>query len=138
MPVPSGKYRRSVYGGLPVTAAYSLSCCCTIYLTHPGELVTPGNLGEAAANWSSRLPWVPVRRVQRQVAVAASQVEHVSITVVSGQLGLKWALITVVTACLCTTAKIFCDNDIHNSTDAGWSRLRGVAKLTLKYRAELP
>jgi P-type E1-E2 ATPase len=35
----------------------------------------------AAANWSSRLPWVPVRHGQWRVAVVASQVEHVSITV---------------------------------------------------------
>ena len=86
MPVPSGKYGRSEYGALPVTVAYSLSCCCTLYLTHPGELVTPGKLSEAAAKWSSRLPWVPVRHGQRQVAVVASQVEHVSITVVSGRV----------------------------------------------------
>ena len=62
MPVPSGKYGRSEYGALPVTAAYSLSCCCTLYLTHPGELVTPGKPSEAAAKWSSRLPRVPVRQ----------------------------------------------------------------------------
>jgi hypothetical protein len=37
---------------------------------------------EAAANWSSRLRWVPVRRGQWRVAVVASQVEYVSITVV--------------------------------------------------------
>src|SRR5260370_27306279 len=89
MPVPSGKYGRSEYGGLPVTAAYSLSCCCTIYLTHPEELVTPNKLSEAAANWSSRLPWVPVRRGQRQVAVVASPVEHVSVTVVPGRVSSR-------------------------------------------------
>jgi hypothetical protein len=55
-----------------------LSCCRTIYLTHPGELVTPGKQVKAAANWSSRLPWVPVRHGQWRVAVVASQVEHVS------------------------------------------------------------
>ena len=50
--------------------------------THPGELVTPGTQVKAFANWSSRLPWVPVRHGQWRLAVAASQVEHVSITVV--------------------------------------------------------
>jgi hypothetical protein len=59
-----------------------LSCCRTIYLTRPEELVTPGKQVKAAANWSSRLPWVPVRLGQWRVAVVASQVEHVSITVV--------------------------------------------------------
>jgi hypothetical protein len=44
-------------------------------------LVTPGKQVKAAANWSSRLPWVPVRHGQWRVAVVASQVEHVSITV---------------------------------------------------------
>ena len=39
---------------------YPLSCCRTIYLT-PEELVTPGKQVKAAANWSSRLPWMPVR-----------------------------------------------------------------------------
>lgn len=53
-------------------------------------------------------------------------------------LGLKWALITVVDARLRSFAKIFCDNDIHGSTDASWSRLPGVAKLLLNYRAVLP
>ena len=41
---------------------------------------------KAAANWSSRLPWVPVRHGQWRVAVVASQVEHVSITVVCGRV----------------------------------------------------
>jgi hypothetical protein len=59
-----------------------LSCCRTIYLTHPGQLVTPGKQVKAADNRSSRLPWVPVRHGQWRVAVVASQVEHVSITVV--------------------------------------------------------
>ena len=63
------------------TVVYSLSCCRTIYLTHRDELVTPGKQVKAA-NWSSRLPWVPVRHGQWRVAVVASQVEHVSITVV--------------------------------------------------------
>jgi hypothetical protein len=52
--------------------------------THAGELVTPGKQVKAAANWSSRLPWAPVRHGQWRVAVVASQVEHVSITVVCG------------------------------------------------------
>src|SRR5258707_4617693 len=60
--------------------------CRTIYLTHPGELVTPVKRVKAAANWSSRLPWVPVRHGQWRVAVVASQVEHVSITIVSGRV----------------------------------------------------
>jgi hypothetical protein len=66
-----------------------MSNCCVfvIMLSHntshpPGELVTPGKQVKAAANWSSRLPWVPVRHAQWRVAVVASQVEHVSITVV--------------------------------------------------------
>src|SRR6478672_12758947 len=79
MPVPSCKYRRFEYGELPVN-------CSVIMLSHnishpPGELVTPGKQVKAAANWSSRLPWVPVRHGQWRVAVVASQVEHVSITV---------------------------------------------------------
>jgi hypothetical protein len=49
-------------------------------------LVTPGKQVKAAANWSSRLPWVPVRHGQWRVAVVASQVEHVSITVVCGRV----------------------------------------------------
>ena len=49
-------------------------------------MVTPGKQVKAAANWSSRLPWVPVRHGQWRVAVVASQVEHVSITVVSGRV----------------------------------------------------
>ena len=65
------------------TAAYSLTCRRTRHLTHPRELVTPGEqVKAAAANWSSRLPWLPVRHGQWRVAVVASQVEHVSITVV--------------------------------------------------------
>ena len=59
-----------------------LSCCRTIYPTHPGELVAPGKQVKAAANWSSRLPRAPVRHGQWRVAVVASQLEHVSITVV--------------------------------------------------------
>jgi hypothetical protein len=58
------------------TAVYSLSCCRTIYLTYPGELVTPVKQVKAAANCSSRLPWVPVRHGQWRVAVVASQVEQ--------------------------------------------------------------
>ena len=63
-----------------------LNCCVFINMlshniSHPlGELVTPGKQVKAAANWSSRLPWVPVRHGQWRVAVIASQVEHVSIT----------------------------------------------------------
>jgi hypothetical protein len=59
-----------------------LSCCRTIYPTHPEELITPGKQVKAAANWSSRLPRAPVRHGQWRVAVVASQLEHVSITVV--------------------------------------------------------
>ena len=55
-------------------------------ISHPRELVTPSKLSEAATTWSSRLPWVPVRHGQRQAAVVASQVQHVSITVVSGRV----------------------------------------------------
>ena len=52
----------------------------------PGELVAPGKQVKAAANWSSRLRWVPVRHGQWRVAVVASQVEHVSITIVCGRV----------------------------------------------------
>src|ERR1700752_2607290 len=82
MSVPSGRYARFEYGGLPV------NCCEFVIMLshnishHPGELATPGKQVKAAANWSSRLPWVPVRHGQWRVAVVASQVEHVSITVV--------------------------------------------------------
>jgi hypothetical protein len=56
-------------------------------ISHPPRRVGhAGQASEAAANWSSRLSWVPVRHGQWRVAVVASQVEHVSITVVCGRV----------------------------------------------------
>jgi len=62
--------------------AYSLSCCRTIYLTHTGELGTPGKLSESRRQLVLAVAWGSVRHGQWRVAGVASQVEHVSITVV--------------------------------------------------------
>jgi hypothetical protein len=43
-----------------------------------------GKQVEAAANRFSRLPWAPVRHGQWRVAMVASQVEHMSITLCEG------------------------------------------------------
>ena len=65
-----------------------MNCCVFVIMlsyntSHDlGELVAPGKQVKAAANWSSRLRWVPVRHGQWRVAMVASQAEHVSITVV--------------------------------------------------------
>src|ERR1700681_2829783 len=65
--------------------------CSVIMLSHnishpPRRVGHAGQASESRANWSSRLPWVPVRHGQWRVAVVASQVEHVSITIVSGRV----------------------------------------------------
>ena len=49
-------------------------------------IVNEEGVTDGTANWSSRLPWVPVRHGQWRVAVVASQVEHVSITIVCGRV----------------------------------------------------
>jgi hypothetical protein len=80
MSVPSDKYGMFEYGGLPVNRSVIM---LSHNISHPPRRV--GHAGQqvkAAANWSSRLPWVPVRHGQWRVAVVASQVEHVSITIV--------------------------------------------------------
>jgi hypothetical protein len=64
------------------TGAYSLSCCRTMYLTYGGELVTPGKLSEGRRQLVLAAALGPVRHRQWRAAVVASQVEHVSITVV--------------------------------------------------------
>jgi hypothetical protein len=78
--IVSVEYDGIEYRELPVN-------CSVIMLSHnishpPRRVGHAGQASEAAANWSSRLPWMPVRHGQWRVAVVASQVEHVSITVV--------------------------------------------------------
>ena len=72
------EYGRIEYGGLPANCPVIM---LSHNISHPEELVTPGKQVKAAANWSSRLPRAPVRHGQWRVAVVASQLEHVSITV---------------------------------------------------------
>ena len=53
------------------TCCVFVSCCCTIYLIHPGELVTPGKLSEAAATWSVRHDTIVVPETMSPAQVRA-------------------------------------------------------------------
>jgi hypothetical protein len=69
----------------------SMRNCSVIMLSHnishpPRRVCHAGQASESRRQLVLAVAWVPVRHGQWRVAVVASQVEHVSITVVSGRV----------------------------------------------------